>query len=195
MSKTFAKASNYPLDWPHHFPRCAKPQNVRFSTTLFQALENVQDELRKFANDSGKKLESVIISSNYSLGDTSPTDSGVAVYFVWDAEQFCIPVDRYSLVEDNLQAIYHCIGAKRTELRHGGVTLVKAGLRGITNALPSPDSQGWREVLGYSGNSLVEAKKAYRKAISNSHSDKGGNDEQAARVNAAWEQAQKDLGQ
>lgn len=191
MSKSFAKASEYPLQWPPMFPRTERPQSSRFNTTLFVALENVQDELRKFASDSGKKVEGVVISSNYSLSAIKPKDAGVAVYFTWDGDQTCIPVDRYSLVEDNLQAIYHCIAAERTKLRHGGINLVKAAFRGYA-ALPAPGAP-WRDVLGYSGGVLADAKRAYQRAAKNSHPDHGGSADQFHRVQIAWAAAQQEL--
>lgn len=192
MSKTFANATAFPLTWPEGFPRIKNRESSRFDTSLFKALENVQGELARFAKDSGKKLEEIIISSNYSLTDTKPKDPGVAVYFTWDGERSCIPVDRYALVEDNLQAIFHCITAKRTMLRHGGINLVKAAFRGYA-ALPDPNHLDWREVLDYQGTNLKEAKAAYLKAARKSHPDHGGNPEQSARVNAAWELCKQEL--
>ena len=192
MSKTFERASTFPLSWPPGFPETARRTGSKFNTTLFQALENVKESLRKFGADSGKKLESVLISSNYSLTETKPRNPGVAVYFTWDDEEACSPVDRYLLVEDNLQAIYHCIEAKRTMLRHGGINLVKAAFRGYA-ALPNPDTASWRDILGYQGDDLNGAKKAYRKAIKNAHPDHGGDERQAASVNRAWSTAKQEL--
>lgn len=194
MSKTFAKATAYPLAWPPGFPVTERPQTSKFSTTLFQALENVQEALRKFASDSGKKVSDVIISSNYSLSESKPRKAGVAVYFTWDGDQTCIPVDRYQLVEDNLQAIYHCIEAERTKLRHGGINLVKAAFRGYA-ALPNPEAKvNWREFFGYpEGRDLQEVKKLYQRAASVNHPDKGGNAEQFHQVQVAWEAAQREL--
>lgn len=192
MSKRFADASAHPLSWPDGFPRTKQREDSRFDTSLFKALANVQDELARFAKDSQKKLDEIVISSNYSLTETRPADPGVAVYFTWDGERTCIPVDRYTLVEDNLQAIYRCIEAKRTMLRHGGINLVKAAFRGYA-ALPDPNALDWREVLDYAGNDIEEAKKRYRAAIRLAHPDRGGNDAQAARINAAMRLCEQEL--
>lgn len=192
MSRTFDNANTYPLCWPEGFPRTTRRESSRFDTSLFKALENVQKALLAFGRDSGKKLGDIIISSNYSLTNTKPGEPGVAVYFTWDGERTCIPVDRYTLVEDNLQAIYHCIEAKRTMLRHGGINLVKAAFRGYA-ALPNPSAEDWREVLNYRGSSLAECKKEYLRAIKAAHPDNGGSDQEAARINAAWERAQEVL--
>jgi len=194
MSKTFANTASYPLDWPDSFPRTVKVEESRFQTTLFKALENVKTELKKFGADSGKGLENVVISSNYSLSDVAPKDSGVCVYFIWDGEQTCIPVDRYRKVECNLQAIYHCISAKRTMLRHGGINLVKAAFRGYT-ALPPPATD-WCDVLMVPADvSLAGARAAYQREIKKHHPDRGGESKQAAKINMAWENAKKELAQ
>mgnify|MGYP006192050719 CR=1 FL=1 len=121
-----------------------------------------------------------------------PKEPGVAVYFTWDGERNCIPVDKYSLVEHNLQAIYHCIEAKRTELRHGGINLVKAQLRSL--ALPNPAKEHWRDVLGYYGENLDACKRLFRAAMHKAHPDAGGNNDLAARLNAAMAQAEEELG-
>lgn len=196
MSKTFARASDYPLHWPEMFPRAKKPTSSKLNTSLFNALENVKEALRKFAADSGKNVTDLTISSNYSLTDTKPKDAGVAVWFTWDGEQTCIPVDRYLLVEDNLQAIYHCIEAERTKLRHGGINLVKAAFRGYA-ALPDPNRVTWRDVLGYpEGNDLAEVKRLYRQLAQKHHPDRtDGNTEMFNIVQQAWDMAQAELSQ
>lgn len=193
MSKQFADACAYPLSWPEGFPRArGSRESSRFDTSLFKALENVRGELARFAKDSGKKLEDIVISSNYSLTDSRPEDPGVAVYFTWDGERTCIPVDRYRGVEDNLQAIYHCIAAKRTMLRHGGINLVKAAFRGYA-ALPSPGPVDWRSELDYHGEDLDEAKRAYRKRIGQEHPDRGGDPRKAAQITEAWRLCRQEL--
>lgn len=192
MSVRFSNANAYPLSWPEGFPRTTRAESSRFDTSLAKALDNVQRALQAFAKDSGKKLTDIIISSNYSLTEQKPQDAGVAVYFTWDNERTCIPVDRYAKVEDNLQAIYHCIEAKRTMLRHGGINLVKAAFRGYS-ALPPPKPINWRDVLGYQGESFAEAKARYRTLMNEHHPDKGGDAARAAEINAAWKQAQEEL--
>ena len=126
----------YPLHWPQGFPRAKLRERGAFKTTLAGALDNVQGSLRRFASDSGRKLENVVMSSNVTLGASSPADPGVAVWFTWDGLGVCIAVDRYQTVEANLQAIHHIIEARRTELRHGTLALVRASFAGFL-ALPA----------------------------------------------------------
>lgn len=187
--------SAYPLAWPATFPRTKTRDSGRFKTTLAAAIRNVNDSLRLFSSDSGKKLENLVISSNVTLGVNRPDDTGVAIYFVWDGLQVCIPVDRYNSVEGNLQAIHHIIEARRVELRHGTLALVRASFTGFL-ALPSPNSNNtWQEVLGVlnSETSIDVVRSAYKALASKHHPDKGGSADKMAEINAAWVQAQKEL--
>jgi hypothetical protein len=149
----------------------------------------VQDSLRLFATDSGKKLESLTISSNVTLGAHKPADPGVAVWFTWDGLGICIAVDRYSSVESNLQAIHHIIEARRVELRHGTLALVRATFTGF-KALPAPAGKQWHEVLGVEPTaSRDDINAAYRRLASEAHPDKGGSAERMAEVNRARDEA------
>jgi len=130
----------FPLAWPDQYPRHKPPYlTSKFNTTLSGALKNVQKSVEMFSKDSGKKVTDVLISSNVTLGQQRPKNPGVAVYFTWDGISTCIAVDRYKKVEDNLQAIHHCIEAERTKMRHGGLNVVRAAFRGYA-ALPPPDN-------------------------------------------------------
>lgn len=185
----------YPLTWPEGFPRTRMPGSDQFKTTLSGALKNVEDSLRKFAADSGKKIDALVISSNVTLGQQRPADPGVAVWFNWDGLQVCIPVDRYAKVEANLQAIHHIIEARRTELRHGGLSIVRATFTGF-KALPAPKGSAWQEALEFGPGSVVtleKAREAYRRLSSKHHPDKGGSHEAMARLNKAWAEAQAAL--
>lgn len=180
----------YPLAWPPMFPRQKYREAGRFKTALANAIKNVQTSLRGFASDSGKKLDGLVISSNVTLGVDAPADPGVAVWFVWDGLQVCVPVDRYSSVASNLQAIHHIIEARRVELRHGTLALVRASFQGFL-ALPAPNGGHWWDVLGVPRTcTREEAKTAYRSLASRYHPDKpGGSHERMAELNAAQEAA------
>lgn len=189
--------SAYPLTWPQGFPRVKYRQGGAFKTSLAGALDNVQRSLKLFAQDSGKKLERVVISSNVTLGEQRPADPGVAVWFSWDGLQVCIPVDRYEKVEANLQAIHHIIEARRVELRHGGLAIVRATFTGF-RALPAPAGEKpWREVFGFpvgESVSMTLLEQRYREHRSKSHPDKGGTDAAFQAVQRAFEAGCIELG-
>lgn len=188
-----ATITAYPLTWPQHFPRSAKRETGQFRTTLNGALNNVQDSLRRFGQDSGKKVDGIVISSNVTLGSYKPADAGVAVWFTWDGLQVCIPVDRYATVEANLQAIHHIIEARRTELRHGTLALVRATFTGF-KSLPAPPGQDWRTVLGVNGSAdWKAAEKAYLRKRSETHPDRGGTREAFDAVTRAWAECQREF--
>jgi hypothetical protein len=190
-------ATAYPLTWPAQFPRTKYREEGRFKTELPSAIKNVQGSLNGFSRDSGKTLKNLVISSNVTLGVSKPEDSGVAVWFEWDNLQVCIPVDRYRSVASNLQAIHHIIEARRVELRHGTLALVRATFTGFLS-LPAPaTARSWQEVLELkwmSAPSRADVDKAYRLLASKRHPDKpGGSHEAFTELNAAREQALKEV--
>ncbi|GAA5124563.1 hypothetical protein JIN84_12845 [Luteolibacter yonseiensis] len=132
----------FPLCWPDRFPRAKARVSSSFKTQLAGAIKNVQCSLKLFGSDSGKAVGDVVISSNCSLGVDNPSDPGVAVWFTWEGKQVCIAVDRYAKLEANLQAIHHIIEARRTELRHGGLEIIRATFTGFL-ALPAPAPKPW----------------------------------------------------
>lgn len=179
----------YPLAWPTSIIRTGKREASRFHTTISGAHGNVQTSLGRFARDSKRVLDNVIISSNVTLGITHPKDPGVAIWFIWDGMQVCIPIDRYDSVAGNLQAIHHIIEARRVELRHGTLELVRATFKGFL--LSAPTGRPWYEVLGVDSNaSRKEIAAAYRKLATVHHPDKGGQMADMIEINAAWEQTQ-----
>jgi hypothetical protein len=179
----------YPLAWPEGLPRTERKVTSQFRTSLSSALNNVRKSLEAFGRDSGKGVTAISISSNVTLGEERPRDTGVAVWFEWDGQQRCIAVDRYPKAEDNLQAIHHVLEARRTEMRHGGLHVVRQTFKGFV-ALPAPPGQkSWREVLGFrpderlAGAASIDAR--YRELATKAHPDKGGSAEKMAELNRA----------
>lgn len=187
--------TEYPLSWPDHIERRQSAREAgKFKTSLAGALKNVRDSVRRFGDDSNRKVENLIISSNVTLTTGNPKDPGVAVWFVWDGMQVCIPVDRYSSVEANLQAIHHVVEARRTELRHGTLALVRATFRGF-QALPAPGSAAkrpWWMVFDVGPNcTKEEAMAAFKKQAAKRHPDVGGTDADMAELLQARDEARK----
>lgn len=179
----------FPLTWPATIPRSKSRERGAFKTSLAGALRNVQNSLKLFARDSGKPLTGLVISSNVTLGVERPADPGVAVWFAWDGLQVCIPVDRYQTVESNLQAIHHVIEARRVELRHGTLALVRASFTGFT-ALPPSRNEHWSDILKVPKDAKPEdIESAYRREAKKAHPDAGGSDAAMAKLNQARETA------
>lgn len=177
----------YPLAWPSDLPRTTSKTESRFKATLAQAIKFVDDELRLFGKDTGKAISDVSITSNVAgLSGAAPSDTGVAVWFVWEGQQRCIAVDRYAKVQDNLQAVGHIISARRTEMRHGGLHIVRTTFKGFT-ALPAPGGKKpWTEVLKVSARASVEEiGRAYRDRAKES----AGNETQLLLINLARDEA------
>jgi len=185
----------YPLTWPSNIPRSKPGAKSNFRTALSTALKNVKTSLQLFAQDSGKTVDQIVISSNVTLGEDKPADPGVAVWFTWDGMSVCIAVDRYPKVEDNVQAIHHIIDGRRTELRHGGLHIVRATFTGF-QALPAPSrTRNWAEILGFHGWNGMPSKesieKHYRERAKTAHPDQGGSQEAMSELNRARDEALK----
>jgi hypothetical protein len=187
-------AAPYPLAWPQGVPRTdpARREPGKFRTTVSGALENVRASLASFARDSQRKISSIVLSSNVTLGNSKPADPGIAAWFVWDGLSVCIAIDRYQTPAANLQAIHHIIEARRTELRHGTLAMVRATFTGF-QALPAPIERGWWEVLGVRKDaSLEEVEAAYRTKAKMAHPDTGGSNGAMRDLNAARDAGRKE---
>ena len=198
----------YPLAWPAGRPRTPANQRKRATfgrrgdngwvdLTVAVARERLMDELRRL----GARWP--IVSSNLELrrdglpysGRPEPTDPGVAVYFQLDGKPICMPCDRYDRVADNIAAVAAHIEATRAIERHGVGTAAEALM--AFQALPAPGKRHWREVLGFSQGQVATAgdiRAAYIVAAKRAHPDNGGSDSWMAEVNAARDQALKDVG-
>lgn len=183
-----ANTSAYPLAWPPSIKRARARAIGRFQTNLNTALLNVEKSLEKFSRDSGREIADVVITSNVTRADRHPADPGVCIWFKWDGLQVAIPSDKYSTVESNLQALFHIIEAKRDELRHGTLEIVRASFKGFM--LPNPHAPDWRKILGVGADAdFKETKAAYRRLASLNHPDKGGLVSDMAAINSAWQDA------
>lgn len=184
----------YPLAWPEGLPRTEHKAASQFRTSLNGALENVRKSLAAFGGDTGRKVTDVVITSNVAgISLDPPKDTGVAVWFEWDGERRCIAVDRYAKVQCNLQAIHHILEARRTEMRHGGLHIVRQTFKGFA-ALPAPEQ--WWEVLGVSQHAVADTiNQRYRELARAAHPDSGGSTAAMARLNAARDAGLKARGQ
>jgi hypothetical protein len=182
----------YPLLWPDGQARTASRYKSAFSTKFDGALKNVQTSLRLFATDSGRTITEVQITSNASWMDQRPADPGIAVWFTWDGAQRCIAVDRYLTVAENLQALHHVLEARRTELRHAGINMVRTTFKGFVAALPAPGAAHWTTILGVSPTATADEVQAAYKAKAR-ELGAAGNDAARAELNVARDKALKEV--
>lgn len=177
----------YPLSWPTGVARTPSIKRIRspFRTSYDQAIKNVAQSLRLFQKDAGVKIEHVVLSSNVDLINQSPADPGAAAWFKMDDQFVAFGVDRFSEVAANVQAIHHIIEARRTELRYGGLAIVRQTFRAFV-ALPAPASKAWWEILGVRESApLDQIEASYRKLAKERHPDAGGSDAMMAELNEA----------
>jgi hypothetical protein len=182
----------YPLHWPSGVPRTPSMRRISsapFRTEFDKAVRNVADSLRLFQKDAGVKIEHVVLSTNVDLLNRNPTDPGAAAWFMMDGQFVAFAIDRYAKVEANIQAIHHIIEARRTELRYGGLAIVRQTFRAF-HALPAPAGQkAWWDVLGVPENATqAHIEGAYRDLAKRNHPDVGGSAERMAEINAARRQ-------
>ncbi len=187
---------SYPLYWPEGWPRTKSTKPSQFSTRFATARDGLLSEIRRFGG------QQIILSTNVELrrdglpyaNQRNPEDSGVAVYFQFKGESQVFACDRWSKVEDNIQAIRKTIEAIRGIERWGSTEMMNRMFRGF-QALPetaSSSSQAWWDVLGVSSDSpLTEIEIAYRKKAKGAHPDMGGSHEEMIALNDAVSQARK----
>lgn len=186
-------ATAYPLQWPEGWPRTKVRAKSSFKATLSSALREVQDELRRLG------AKSVTFSSNVTLADHHPVDTGVAVYFVREGRQLCIPCDRWDKVEDNLRAIAKTIEALRGIERWGAKHMLDAAFNAFAALPPAPNAAAlerpWREVLGVTAAAtMAEAEAAYRDLARKHHPDiTGDSGAMMTIINRARDKAREEL--
>lgn len=208
-----------PLAWPIWFKRTPpgarragafrnhKTRGHNELLTVSQARLRVMHEIGAFTK-AGRYYrhdpKTVVISTNLPVGrDGYPLsnqkrveDPGVAIYFVLDGKERCIPCDTYIRVEDNLAAAAATIEALRTIERHGS-GMFEAAFSGF-DALPSPETvsrPAWRDVLNYEGSDIHEAQLKYQRARKAAHPDSnGGSSDAFHTIQQAWKDAQQELG-
>lgn len=178
----------YPLHWPDGHPRVEKwrRQSGNFKRSLAQA----RDELLHQLGLLGAKY--VVISSNVGgISSKAPEDPGVAVYFDLDQVQHVIPCDKWTRVENNLNALAKTVEAMRGIERWGSGGMMKRAFSAF-KALPA--KRTWRDVLEVPRDTTLEnARTLYLLKAKDAHPDHGGSHERMAELNAAMEQAEREL--
>jgi hypothetical protein len=168
-------ARAHPLQWPKGWPKTElnkrEAGNHFKNVTLASALNGLKDEVRRL---DGKN---VVLSSNYTLGNESPKESGVVAYFEYNGSQVAIPCDRWKRIEINVRAIALAIEAMRGMERWGAKHMIAAMFSGFT-ALPEKTGPSCWDVLGISSDATEDQiLNAYRSKAKKAHPDQGGSSE------------------
>ncbi len=210
MTKTKKKESGvqaFPLAWPQGWPRT--PENARESgyqftetdfgsgarvpVSLESAYSLLREELMRL------KAANIVVSWNYRHDqygfpietEFAPKDQGVAVYFTLNGRAMVMACDRYQRAAANLRSLGLALEAMRQLARHGGGVMMERAFAGFV-ALPRPPSC-W-DVLGVEeGASRADIERAFRDRAKKTHPDAGGSDNAMAELNAARDQALKEI--
>jgi hypothetical protein len=190
-------ADTFPLKWPFGKDRTKSwsRKESQFKTTPGRARDGLIEELRKLG------AKNIVISSNvatymrggneipYADQSAANDDPGVAVYYTWNQEQYCLACDKYKTVMDNMQALMKTIDAIRGIERWGTGEMMKDAFQGF-KALPAPEvkPKKWFEVLGVPENAhAFQIKEAYRGLAKIHHPDAGGSSHQFNAINQAYQ--------
>jgi hypothetical protein len=176
--------------------------------TMAQACDRLLAELQRM----GVPDWQVVVSTNVATrldgrprsDQRMPDDPGAAVYWRDEAaaggpQDRCMAIDKYTRVEQNVAALAATIEAMRAIERHGGATVLNRAFTGFT-ALPPPIVAGtkrpWWEVLDCSPNtrSREVVDHSFRRLAAKFHPDKGGDQARMAEINAARDEALKEIG-
>lgn len=204
---------SFPLHWPANKPRTpkSKQERARFSNretkpntyggtytvnkevSVAEALKRLLLELDRY-----KRVPrgSIIVSTNipvrndglpYSNAKT-PDDTGVAVYFKLDKEDYCLPCDKWDRVADNIAAVASHVSAMRGIDRWGVGQLhdVFTGFKALPAA--SENVPEWWNILNCRRDAPAEEiKLAFREQAKKYHPDSpSGNAELFVQVTKAY---------
>lgn len=209
--------NNYPLSWPHGWPRTEKHnrKDGRFSKkgthtslsgaswqttndiTISNATDRILTQLGRMRAD-----EDFVISTNLKTrldglprsSQRMPEDSGVAVY--WKDKKnkkMSIAIDIYEKVEHNMAAIAATLDALRGIERWGGAQIIERAFMGFA-ALDAPtdiQEEPWWEILNTDKDgSAKDIELAYKRARRKAHPDsEGGSDLKFIVIESAYKTA------
>jgi len=184
-----------PLDWPVSWPRARQQIRSRFGgregvTTAF-GLQELFDELRRLGASEIAVTSNIRLnrSGDFDSKDREPGDHGAAVYFRLKGESRVLACDKWNRVGDNFYAMSKHIDAIRGQIRWGVGSIEQAF--GGYKALPAMGAKlPWHVVLGIPASSTWKQVQLRREELLRTHHpDRGGNMNQAAEINAAYDDA------
>ena len=177
----------YPLHWPPNRPRTKHRYISRFKTSMSNARDLLKNEIRL------SKCSGLIISSNvplqrngYPYANQRVVDPAVAVYFIRDGKQRCIPCDRWNTVYDNIYAVAKSLNALRSITRWVSESELSAVYDGFIQ-IPNLNDKPWYVVLELDeGEQFEVVESTYKYLRSLHHPDKNGEPEKFIQVQKAY---------
>lgn len=196
----------YPLAWPIGWHRTTERTRAKFrkngrEVSLAEGRDRLITQLDMLC------ALNVVISTNARVrrdgglysDQRNPDDPGAAVYFRLPDERgnmqpHVLACDKWDRLADNLAALAAHIEALRGIDRWGVGSLAQAfaGYKALAAVGERPK---WWQVMGFQrppGRADAEAK--YLELMKQHHPDKGGNPNQAAEINAAWQEGREEMG-
>lgn len=197
--KTYRVASRFPLAWPLGWKRTPFPRRARYKLTFGRALDELVHELRLMASDD------IVVSTNIEprlngaprTSAPEPRDAGVAVYWT-DAEGRArvMACDAWDCTRANVRAVAVAIAALRQIERSGASQLLERAFTGFAALPADAGASPWRTVLGVDEGKAVtpaDVEAAWRKRVMTAHPDRGGSHELIISINAARDEALREL--
>lgn len=182
----------FPLAWPIGKARTTNRRHPSFSEkTLARVFTLLRDELRRLG------ALYVVISTNVPLKQNGESysdpgkmaDPGVAVYFRYKGVNYCLPCDRWILVEDNMYAVSKHIEAMRG-MERWGVQSVEQAFSGFKALTAETEGEAWWTVLECSPTATrAQIEHAFRTKLRQVHPDAGGSNDAMSKLNIARDQA------
>lgn len=201
--------SPYPLQWPDGWRRTPDGRRGRpqFQGQFARDRDAVIRQLKR------RGCSQIVITSDLpTRNDGLPyanarcSDPGIAVWWVERGRERVMACDRWRSVDFNMRAIDLSIEAMRGLDRWGASDMVERAFAGFA-ALPAgdqvaPPRRTWAEVFDlvelrgvlHGPELLAVVKQRHRERIRLAHPDAGGDPAIAAELNAALDEAEKELG-
>jgi len=205
----------FPLYWPEGWPRTKYRSHSKYDRAFARDRDAVIRRLKRMG------ATQIVISSNVPLrrdglpmaNTAQPADPGVAVYFTRKKRDHVVACDAWRTVDENIRAVLRTLEALHAIERSGSAQIEDRAYAGFARlpAKAGVTTSHWSVVLGmallwegvdlndpratpeFRASLLREAERLYREAAKTHHPDRGGSDEAMATLNAAIEEARREL--
>ncbi len=205
------KRDPYPLQWPDGWKRTKSRGRPQFQAMFARDRDSVIRQLQR------RQASNIVITSDLPVrndglpyANASCSDPGIAVWWVEKGHERVMACDRWQHITFNLRAVEMSLQAIRGLDRWGASEMVERAFAGFAALPPGngaevvpppPSKRSWREVIGGAwhlpeltpAELLSLARVRHRNAIKQHHPDAGGDPAIAAELNAALDEAEREL--